>query len=173
MQRSLPAEFYERDATVVAPELLGAWFEFGGRRSRVLEVEAYTQDDPASHSFRGPTRRTASMFGPPGRLYVYLIYGMHYCANIVTGPDGDGQAVLLRGVVDATGPGRLTRWYGIDGAHDGVRAIIVPHDGGPVMAPTPTPRVGVTKAADWPRRWRIDASALGGDQSASHSTPAP
>jgi DNA-3-methyladenine glycosylase len=149
----LTPDFFERNAVEVAPALLGMWFRFGERTSRLTEVEAYTADDPASHSFRGRTARNASMFGPPGRLYVYLVYGMHWCANIVTGPEGDGQAVLLRGVVDATGPGRLTRWYGIDRSADGAPAQLLDDGHGPVGAVRVTPRVGITKAAQWPRRW--------------------
>lgn len=155
MQRRLEAEFFGRDATIVAPELLNKVFVFGGRSSRIVEVEAYTQDDPASHSFRGPTRRNASMFGPPGRLYVYLIYGIHHCANIVTGPEGDGQAVLLRGVTDAVGPGRLATWYGIDRSADGLVAEIVDDGMPPPTPPRVGPRIGITRAADWPRRFRV------------------
>jgi DNA-3-methyladenine glycosylase len=92
---------FERPAPVVAPSLLGRHLVRrlpDGRRCRVrlVETEAYEPDDPASHSFRGETARTAAMFGPPGHLYVYLIYGLHHCLNVVTGPPGHGAAVLLR-----------------------------------------------------------------------------
>ncbi|MEX1104609.1 MAG: DNA-3-methyladenine glycosylase, partial [Ilumatobacteraceae bacterium] len=117
----LDSAFFARDATVVAPELLNTILVIDGIRARITEVEAYTQDDAASHSFRGSTRRNAVMFGPPGLLYVYLIYGMHHCINIVTGESGDGQAVLIRGaVIDGVdprltnGPGKLARVLGVD-----------------------------------------------------------
>jgi DNA-3-methyladenine glycosylase len=155
VQQRLVGEFFGRDATIVAPELLNKVFVFGGRRSRIVEVEAYTQDDPASHSFRGPTRRNAAMFGPPGHLYVYLIYGIHHCANIVTGAAGDGQAVLLRGVDDAIGPGRLAAWYGIDRTADGDPVEVLDVGVAPPERPRVTARVGITRAVDWPRRWRV------------------
>jgi DNA-3-methyladenine glycosylase len=135
----------------------------GGRNAVITEVEAYTADDPASHSFRGPTRRNAVMFGPPGVLYVYFIYGVHHCVNVVTGTVGDGQAVLVRSVRVAgldprvtTGPGRVCRVLGIDRNLDGTVAVVYP--GSPPEEPVlVTPRIGITKAADWPRRWVLDA----------------
>jgi DNA-3-methyladenine glycosylase len=153
--RRLPTEFFARSAVEVAPDLLHLWFQFGDRRSRIIEVEAYTQDDPASHSVRGETTRNASMFGPPGRLYVYLIYGVHLCANIVTGAPGTGEAVLLRGVVDVSGPGRLTKWYGIQRSDDGAPATVIDDGSRLPLDVLVTPRVGITRAADWPRRWQL------------------
>lgn len=161
--RRLPVSFFARDATVVAPELLHKVLRVGSGRAaidaRIVEVEAYTQDDPASHSWRGPTARNAVMFGPPGRLYVYFVYGMHHCVNVVTGPTGDGQAVLLRAaVIDgvdprrSNGPGKLTVALGIDRTHDGAPAHVL-DDGAPAPRATVTPRIGITKAVDWPRRW--------------------
>jgi len=159
----LPPSFFARDATDVAPQLLHKLLRVdtaaGSVDVRILEVEAYTQDDPASHSFRGPTARTASMFGPPGRLYVYLVYGMHHCMNIVTGREGDGQAVLVRRVLvpgvarhRTDGPGKLTRELGVDRSSDGAQARVI-DDAAPVPVAMATPRIGITKAVDWPRRW--------------------
>lgn len=132
------------DAPEVAPRLLGKILHAGGRGrplviGRIIEVEAYTADDPASHSHRGRTARNAAMFGPAGTLYVYLSYGIHHCANVVTGAEGDGQAVLLRAVAPleghaamrrrrgavperrlSDGPGKLCQAFGIDRRHDGV-----------------------------------------------------
>jgi DNA-3-methyladenine glycosylase len=124
----------------VAPALLGAHLSAGGVTVRLTEVEAYAgAADPGSHAFRGRTPRTSVMFGPAGRAYVYFTYGMHWCTNVVTGPDGEASAVLLRAgeVVDGLdaaldrrpgvrerdlcrGPARLCRTLGITGAHTGV-----------------------------------------------------
>ncbi len=142
---------------------------------RITETEAYTADDPASHSFRGRTERNAVMFGPPGHLYVYLSYGIHRCANVVTGADGDGQAVLIRSLdplegIDsmrsrrgrlplADGPGKLCQALGIDLDDDGVDltagAVRIVDDGTPPpTAPLTGPRVGITVAVDRPWRFR-------------------
>ncbi len=169
---------------MVAPDLLGKLLtvERDGVRvsGRVVETEAYTRSDPASHSFNGPTARNAAMFGLPGRLYVYLSYGIHCCANVVTGSDGDGQAVLLRAVVPidgldvirsrrrgrpdrelANGPGKLCEALGITLADDG---ISVADAGSPIRivddgtAPPETivgARVGITRGVDTP--WRFAA----------------
>ena len=131
-------------ATEVAPRLLGTVLEsdLGNQRVavRIVETEAYRQDDPASHTFRGMTPRNRVMFGPPGHAYVYFTYGMHHCVNVVCEPEGIGAAVLLRAgeVVEgadvaatrrgprvkahdlAAGPARLTQALGIDRSHDGL-----------------------------------------------------
>jgi DNA-3-methyladenine glycosylase len=151
----------------VAPELLGTVLRVGGLNAAITEVEAYTQDDPASHSFRGRTGRSAVMFGPAGRLYVYFVYGMHHCVNIVTGREGDGQAVLIRSVlvegIDrrlTTGPGRVCRQLGIDRTFDGQPAVVYPTDAPPGVVSV-TPRIGITRAVDWPRRWVLGSPADG------------
>jgi DNA-3-methyladenine glycosylase len=158
----LPTTFAERDAVVVAPELLNKVLVVGGRAARIVEVEAYTADDPASHSFRGCTARNASMFGPAGRWYVYLIYGMHHCLNLVTGTEGDGQAVLIRSVLiegvppsRTRGPGRLCRELAVDRSIDGSEAFIADDGVAPPSESLVTPRIGITKAVDLPRRWVV------------------
>jgi DNA-3-methyladenine glycosylase len=122
----LPREFYNRDPIEVAHDVLGLWLVHvtGGvkRIGRIVEVEAYLgPHDLAAHSSRGRTRRTEVMFGPPGHAYVYLVYGMHHCMNIVTEPEGRASAVLLRALEpvsglteSASGPGRLCRAMHVD-----------------------------------------------------------
>jgi DNA-3-methyladenine glycosylase len=148
----------------------------------IVETEAYAPDDPASHSFSGRTSRNATMFGPPGRLYVYSSYGVHWCANVVSDEDGVGAAVLLRalepttgldamrarrGVDDplllASGPGRLTQALEISGAHDGLDlasppfALVAPESSPDVVEST---RVGITRAADRPWRYSLAGSTF-------------
>ncbi|WP_210443098.1 DNA-3-methyladenine glycosylase [Nocardioides sp. SYSU D00065] len=163
----------EGDPVEVAPRLLGAVLTHGDVSVRLTEVEAYAGPaDPGSHAFRGQTARNAVMFGPPGHLYVYFVYGMHHCANLVTGPAGDPGAVLLRAgeVVDglevargrrsgstdrelARGPARLCRAMGIDLTHNGVRPALAPGER-PASIST-GPRVGLRHAADRPWRFWI------------------
>ena len=161
MKRLAPA-FFARDAPEVAPDLLNKVLLVGDVAARIIEVEAYTHDDPASHSFRGRTKRTDVMFGPPGHLYVYFVYGMHYCVNIVTGPEGDGQAVLIRAVICdevdprlTNGPAKLCRQLGIDMSMNGAPAHVVDDGVGPPTTTIVTPRIGITKAVEWPRRWLV------------------
>jgi DNA-3-methyladenine glycosylase len=148
----------------------------------VVETEAYAPDDPASHSFGGRTSRNVTMFGPPGRLYVYRSYGVHWCANVVSDEDGVGAAVLLRalepsvgldvmrarrGVDDphllAAGPGRLTEALGISGAHDGLDLasppfeLIAPVSPSDVVGST---RVGIRRAVDRPWRYSLAGSTF-------------
>jgi DNA-3-methyladenine glycosylase len=166
-----------RGALAVAPDLLGCTLvrrlpddspvEDGHVLTGVItETEAYLPDDPACHAHRGRTARNAAMFLSGGHAYVYFIYGMHFCVNVVTGPEGQGEAVLLRAVhVDGlpiertTGPGRLCRCFGIDRALDGSELTdtagplyLLPRTG-PVPAFTTTPRIGIRKNADVP--WRF------------------
>ncbi|HEU0100939.1 MAG TPA: DNA-3-methyladenine glycosylase [Mycobacteriales bacterium] len=157
----------------VAPLLLGARLSAGGVTVRLTEVEAYAgESDPGSHAFRGRTPRTQVMFGPAGHAYVYFTYGMHWCVNVVAGPDGTASAVLLRagevvggldlarsrrqGVSDrdlCRGPARLTRTLGVSGEYSGADLLA---DGSPLrlqLGPPPDPatvrsgpRVGVAGA---------------------------
>jgi len=158
-----------------APALVGWTLLVDGVGGRIVEVEAYAPDDPASHSFRGKTARNGVMFGPPGRLYVYRSYGIHWCANVVCEQPGTAAAVLLRalepthgldrmrgrrGVTEArllcSGPGRLTQALGLTGADDGADLSLPPFELVPPAARATvdaTPRIGITRAAEVP--WRF------------------
>jgi DNA-3-methyladenine glycosylase len=124
MRKVLRASFFARPAAEVARRLLGKYLVRGGRSepcsSIITETEAYEgPHDLACHSSRGRTLRTEVMFGPPGRFYVYRIYGLHWMLNVVTRP---GAAVLIRAVDDAIGPGRVTSCLGIDASFNGAKA---------------------------------------------------
>jgi DNA-3-methyladenine glycosylase len=176
--------FFERPAESVAPDLLGARLvsTVDARRATgiIVEVEAYTgPDDPASHAAAriGRTRRNAPMFGPPGTAYVYLSYGVHWCLNVVTGALGHPCAVLLRAVDPiegfdvmtarrgrerdlASGPGRLGQAFGISDAFNGHDFSVPPLMLLPGWPTTPasievSPRVGVSRARDWPLRFCV------------------
>jgi DNA-3-methyladenine glycosylase len=179
-----------RPVLEVAPRLLGAVLRHGEVAVRLTEVEAYDgANDPGSHAFRGRTDRNATMFGPPGHLYVYFTYGMHHCCNVVTGPEGTASAVLLRAgeVVDgvvtarerrggcpdrdlARGPARLCQALGLTRDHDGADLAgpaleLVP--GTPEQGYQRGPRVGLRGAPE--RRWRY---WLAGERSVSAYRPA-
>jgi DNA-3-methyladenine glycosylase len=153
----------------VAPRLLGATLRHGDISVRITEVEAYDgPDDPGSHAFRGPTPRNEVMFGPPGFLYVYFVYGMHHCANVVCGPIGTPSAVLLRagriGDADpalARGPAKLCAALDLDRSLTGTDLAAGPVQLrlGAVLPPAEIgigPRVGLRHAADRPWRFWID-----------------
>ena len=176
----------------MAPSLLGCWVVTDRPEGRVAlrltEVEAYSGEglDPASHAHRGPTPRAEIMFGPPGRLYVYFSYGVHWCANVVVGPEGRGSAVLLRAgevVVGeelarsrrpaartardlARGPARLTQALGIGPEERGADLLhpagsVRLHRGPAPSAVTAGPRVGISQATDLPWRfWETAAPSV-------------
>lgn len=165
MQR-LPRDFYTRDTVTVARDLLGKTLvhhvEGRPRMARIVEVEAYLgPSDLAAHSSKGLTPRTRAMFGPPGHAYVYLIYGMHHCMNVVTEPEGSGTGVLLRAVEplanvqgNTKGPGLLTRALGIDLSHYGHDLCsdelhLLASESDPAPEIVSRPRVGVAYAQEW------------------------
>ena len=183
----LDRDFYRRDPREVAPDLLGTVLVHrlpaGTRAARVVEVEAYCGPiDPAAHTFRGRTARNATMFGPPGLLYVYFSYGVHWCANVVCGDEDEGVAVLLRALAPVeglddmyaargsaarrerdlcSGPGKLTQAMGILGEHDGTDLVtdrtltILAGDPPPAGDVVQTTRIGISVAAEEPWRWYV------------------
>ena len=167
MPDRLPRSFYERDVLEVAPELLGKRLvrvDPGGNLSSfvITETEAYRgQEDLACHASKGRTPRTEVMFGQGGHLYMYFIYGMYWMMNVVTGPMDVPQAVLFRGILEADGPGKLTRRLGIDGQFKGEDLVGSPRiwigESGITPAYTAGPRVGIDYAADpWKSKpWRF------------------
>jgi DNA-3-methyladenine glycosylase len=184
----LPASFYDRDPVTVAQELLGQLLvrEFGGRvlAGRIVETEAYLAiDDPASHAYGGRTVRNATMFGRPGRAYVYLSYGLHHCVNVVTEKEGVASAVLLRAVEPlvgmdimqtrrgievptrlARGPGNLCQAFAIDRQLDawnltlGQRLWCARKTLSPQVDIAVTPRVGISMGHELPLRFYVVAS---------------
>ena len=184
--RPLPRSFFARSSLEVAPDLLGrdvrAVSEAGVVRARLVEVEAYQGSaDPGSHAFRGETPRNCVMFGPPGHLYVYFTYGIHWCANVVCGQDGIAEAILLRAAVIlqgrdivasrrprsttrdlARGPARLAKALALDGSDNGADIVrgglqFLPGEPAPATTIRTGPRVGVAGAgALTPWRYWID-----------------
>ncbi|MEK6275979.1 MAG: DNA-3-methyladenine glycosylase [Actinomycetota bacterium] len=167
----LRKSFFARSVHDVAPELVGATLLVDGIGGRIVEVEAYDHEDPAAHSYRGKTERNASMFGSPGRAYVYRSYGIHWCLNFVC---ADASAVLIRALEPthgletmasrrgtskprllAAGPGRLAQALGVTKEHDGLPLDRPPFE----LYPSEEveievgPRVGITKAAERPWRY--------------------
>ena len=182
--RRLPRTFYRRDARDVAPGLLNKLLVHDFVVARIIEVEAYAgSEDPGSHAYRGPTARNATMFGPPGRLYVYFTYGMHHCANVVCGDDGVATAVLLRAAAPiegldemrarrvrarsdtrdlCSGPGKLCQALALDRVFDGAdlvrgdRGLWIADDGvAPPDAPGVSTRVGLSAGGDLPWRFYV------------------
>ncbi len=161
----LNRDFFNRNCAVVAHDLIGKKLVFGEHEGIITETEAYRgADDPASHAHRGITARSAIMFGQPGKSYVYIIYGMYYCLNIVTEPEGEASAVLLRGLQLLTpplthlnGPGKLCRHLGITKQHNGIDLLsdssFYVTEGIESPEVHITPRIGIKKAIDKP--WRF------------------
>jgi DNA-3-methyladenine glycosylase len=180
MKERLTREFFARSVHEVAPELIGATLLVDGVGGTIVEVEAYDQDDPASHGFRGRTARTASMFGPPGQAYVYRSYGIHWCLNLVCAEAGRAEAALVRALeptsglevmrerrgLDAaralcSGPGKLCQALGISRVQDGLPLDEPPFE---LLARGSRPplavgmRIGITRAPDRPWRYGLAGS---------------
>jgi DNA-3-methyladenine glycosylase len=176
----LGVDFFDRSVHEVARELIGCTLLYEGVGGVIVETEAYEREDPASHSFVGLTERTKIMFGPPGRAYVYLSYGIHSLLNFVCEPEDEAAAVLIRALeptvelatmrrrrpkartdlVLCSGPGKLTEAIGVTLAQRGARLdhdpfLLLPPEGKPPKVVT-SPRVGITKAVEKP--WRYSAA---------------
>lgn len=177
-------EALSASALDLAPRLLGGLIvrcdPAGTRIGRIVETEAYLPDDPASHGFKGPTPRCRSMFGRAGLAYVYRSYGIHFCLNVVTGPEGRGEAVLIRALQPleghalmaaargtdqnlANGPGRLCQAFGIDLALDGEDLLasdrlFIMQGEAPTERIVARPRIGITRAAELPWRFTLEGN---------------
>ena len=173
---------FERSVHDVAPELIGAELYVDGVGGVIVEVEAYDQEDPAAHGYRGRTERNATMFGPPGHAYVYRSYGVHWCLNFVCEPVGTASAVLIRAIEPlqglermrerrglesvrllCAGPGRLCQALAVTREHDGLALDEAPFELRPRSSPVDVvagPRIGITKAVEQPWRYGLAASAF-------------
>lgn len=172
-------EFFARPVLEVAEDLIGCELLYRGCGGLIVEAEAYSAEDPASHGFRGETRRNATMFGPPGHAYVYVSYGIHHCLNLVTGEAGSAEAVLIRAIEPTagleemsrrrgraqprelcSGPGKLCQALGISLSDDGLDllqdpfGLRVPRGDRPGVVRAP--RVGISQAIEL--SWRFCAA---------------
>jgi DNA-3-methyladenine glycosylase len=176
----LGREFFARSVHEVAPDLIGVTLLLDGVGGPIVEVEAYDQEDPASHAFRGQTPRNAVMFGPPGYAYVYRSYGIHWCLNFVCDTPGRAEAVLIRALLPEQGLDAMRERRGLEvkralcsgpGKLCQALAITRDHDGLPLDAPpfellarreTPSiatgPRIGITRATELTWRYGLEGS---------------
>jgi DNA-3-methyladenine glycosylase len=175
-------DFFSAPSIDVARSVIGATILLDGVGGRIVEVEAYDHEDPASHSFGGPTKRNSVMFGPPCRAYVYRSYGIHWCLNFVCRPQGHGAGVLIRAIEPlaglesmrarrgldnvrllCSGPGRVCQALGITSDHNGMRIdeppfhLTLPNSGEEISI-VAGPRIGISKAMDVPWRFGLAGS---------------
>lgn len=169
--------FFNRHAAEVACDLIGKRFIFYHFHGIITETEAYRgKDDAASHAYPGLTLRNKVMFGPPGHIYVYLIYGMHHCLNIVTEEEGNPSAVLMRGLrlpnCYLNGPGKICKHLGISKKENNLNVLTHEHiyiaEGIPCADIKMTPRIGITKATD--KLWRFVDKKLAVQNRPNHKT---
>lgn len=179
-QADFHAELAALPAVELARALIGCHLLYQGVGGRIVETEAYERDDPASHSFPGPTPRNGPMFGPPLSAYVYFCYGVHWCFNVTAGPEGHGAAVLVRALEPlagletmvlrrktaraenlCSGPGKLAQALGIDKSCNGASLQAPPFSllpGGEPALHLSGPRIGISKAQDFPWRFGLGGS---------------
>ncbi len=180
----LDTEFFARSVHVVARNLIGCRLFYAGCGGTIVETESYDRDDPACHAYAGLTERTKPLFGPPGRAYVYLSYGIHSLLNFVCEPEGDAAAVLIRALEPTegleqmrarrgnrpdtdlcSGPGKLTEALGIGLAADDTDLsedpfLLLPPEPGWSGEVTTSPRIGITKAVEQPWRFSLRGSSF-------------
>ena len=181
MSEALAAEFFERSVHEVAQELIGCTLMHGDCGGVIVETESYERDDPACHAYVGRTARNEVLFGPPGRAYVYLSYGIHSLLNAVAEPDGEAAAVLIRALEPTvgvgamrqrrgrqrdeelcSGPGKLTEALGVDLSDNGASLsappfTVLPREGEWAEVEVEVgPRIGISKATENP--WRFCAT---------------
>jgi DNA-3-methyladenine glycosylase len=176
----LSGDFFARSVHEVAPDLIGVTLLVDGVGGRIVEAEAYDQEDPASHGYRGRTVRNAAMFGAPGHAYVYRSYGIHWCLNLVCGEEGVAEAVLIRALEPISGLDRQRERRGVDDLRElcsgpgklcQALAITRDHDGLPLDQPpfellaretapeiATGPRVGITRATELSWRYALAGS---------------
>jgi DNA-3-methyladenine glycosylase len=181
-RRTLEREFYERPPELVAGSLIGKIFSYGPLLGRIVEVEAYDEKEPASHGFSGPRKGNATLFGPPGRLDVYLIYGVNYLANVVCQPEGVGSGVLIRALEPLTGmeemrtnrgdprdpdwrlcsgPGRLCKAFGLSRADNNTDLVVGKVrilDDNVALPYARSARIGVTAGQDLDWRFYVEGN---------------
>ncbi len=182
MSSEMPFIDFSASSVEVAQRLIGVTLLVDGVGGRIVETEAYDHDDPASHSFSGPTKRNLVMFGPPCRAYVYRSYGIHWCLNFVCRTEGHGAGVLIRAIEPAagldimrsrrglddvrllcSGPGRVSQALGITRAHSGLPIDLPPFQLIPPLEPVTIvtgPRIGISKAIDMPWRFGFAGSSF-------------
>jgi len=176
----LGRDFFARSVHEVAPDLIGVTLLVDGVGGPIVEVEAYDQEDPASHGFRGPTARNAAMFGPAGHAYVYRSYGVHWCLNFVCDEPGHADAVLIRALLPqhgiaamrarrgreperdlCSGPGKLCQALAVTREHDGLPLDAAPFEllARDEIPPIATgPRIGITRATELTWRYGLEGS---------------